>query len=411
MSDVIKQDELKEAVNGIGKAFEAFKETNDQKLREIESKGYSDPLTEEKLSKIEATLDSYEDFNKKATINFNNQKEVADKVKQLETAMKRPDSGLTTEDIDAKGNAFEKLLRKGKESLDEMELKVLTVSNDTTGGYLAPPEYVRELIKKVTEYSPIRAIARVRSTTNRSVQIPSRTGVFAANWTAEISNRPETTGLTFGLEEIAAHELYALVDISEQDVEDPVFDMQAMLTEEFSEQFAVAEGTSFVNGTAQGQPEGYMTNANISETNSGSNSAVSIAGLLSLYGGVKSDYARNGTFVFNRSTLSSIRALNTGAGGTYVFQAGFSLQTGVPNTILGQPYVEASAMANIAQNAFPVAFGDFRRAYTIVDRISLAILRDPYTQANTGSIRYIARKRVGGQVVLAEAIRKLKISV
>ena len=69
MSDVIKQDELKEAVNGIGKAFEAFKETNDQKLREIESKGYSDPLTEEKLSKIEATLDSYEDFNKKATIN------------------------------------------------------------------------------------------------------------------------------------------------------------------------------------------------------------------------------------------------------------------------------------------------------------------------------------------------------
>ena len=383
MSDVIKQDELKEAVNGIGKAFEAFKETNDQKLREIESKGYSDPLTEEKLSKIEATLDSYEDFNKKATINFNNQKEVAEKVKQLETAMKRPDSGLTTEDIDAKGNAFEKLLRKGKESLDEMELKVLTVSNDTTGGYLAPPEYVRELIKKVTEYSPIRAIARVRSTTNRSVQIPSRTGVFAANWTAEISNRPETTGLTFGLEEIAAHELYALVDISEQDVEDPVFDMQAMLTEEFSEQFAVAEGTSFVNGTAQGQPEGY----------------------------IKSDYARNGTFVFNRSTLSSIRALNTGEGGTYVFQAGFSLQTGVPNTILGQPYVEASAMANIAQNAFPVAFGDFRRAYTIVDRISLAILRDPYTQANTGSIRYIARKRVGGQVVLAEAIRKLKISV
>ena len=67
-------------------------------------------------------------------------------------------------------------------------------------------------------------------------------------------------------------------------------------------------------------------------------------------------------------------------------------------------------MANIAQNAFPVAFGDFRKAYTIVDRISLSILRDPYTQASTGSIRYIARKRVGGQVVLAEAIRKLKIS-
>jgi|TARA_R110001606_G_scaffold394764_1_gene565976 HK97 family phage major capsid protein len=411
MSDnIISKDELKEAVEGMGKAFDAFKETNDKKIAEIESKGHADPLTTDKLARIEATLDKYEELNQKATKNFYEQQEVADKVKKLETAMKRPDSGLTTEDIDAKGNAFEKLLRKGKSNLDEMELKVLTVSNDTTGGYLAPPEYVREIIKKVTEYSPIRTIARVRATTNRSVQIPSRTGVFAASWTSEVGTRAETTGLTFGLEEIAAHEMYALVDISEQDVEDPVFDMQSVLAEEFAEQFAVAEGTAFVNGTAAGQPEGYMVNATVGETNTGEGAILSINGLLNLYGAVKSDYARNGTFVFNRSTLSSIRQLNTGTGGSYVFQAGFSLQTGVPNTILGQPYVEASAMPNVGAGAFPIVFGDMRRAYTIVDRISLSILRDPYTQANTGSIRYIARKRVGGQVVLAEAIRKQKVS-
>ena len=67
-------------------------------------------------------------------------------------------------------------------------------------------------------------------------------------------------------------------------------------------------------------------------------------------------------------------------------------------------------MPDVGAGAFPIVFGDMRRAYTIVDRISLAILRDPYTQASTGSIRYIARKRVGGQVVLAEAIRKQKVS-
>ena len=254
MSDVkeekITQSELKEAVEGIGKAFEEFKSAHQEKLAQIEKKGEADPLTEEKLSKIESTLDAYEDINQKATRIAMEQKNVSEKLEKLETAMKRPDSGLTTSDIDAKGMAFEKMLRKGKDSLDEMELKVLTVSNDTSGGYLAPPEYVREIIKKVTEFSPIRTVARVRSTTNRSVQIPSRTGVFSAAWTSEVGTRSETTGLTFGLEEIAAHELYALVDISEQDVEDPVFDMQAMLAEEFSTQFAVAEGTSFVNGTA-----------------------------------------------------------------------------------------------------------------------------------------------------------------
>ena len=406
----ITQSELKETVERIGKAFEEFKSAHQEKLAQIEKKGEADPLTEEKLSKIESTLDAYEDINQKATRIAMEQKNVSEKLEKLETAMKRPDSGLTTSDIDAKGMAFEKMLRKGKDSLDEMELKVLTVSNDTSGGYLAPPEYVREIIKKVTEFSPIRTVARVRSTTNRSVQIPSRTGVFSAAWTSEVGTRSETTGLTFGLEEIAAHELYALVDISEQDVEDPVFDMQAMLAEEFSTQFAVAEGTSFVNGTAAGQPEGFMVNSSVGETVSGHASTLQIDGLLDLYGAVKSDYARNGTFVFNRSTLSAIRQLNTGTGGSYVFQAGFSLQTGVPNTILGQPYVEASDMPNVGAGNYPIAFGDFRRAYTIVDRIALSILRDPYTQASTGSIRYIARKRVGGQVVLAEAIRKQKVS-
>jgi HK97 family phage major capsid protein len=328
----------------------------------------------------------------------------------METAMKRPDAGYSSEQIDLTAKSFEKLLRKGKESLDEMELKTLTVSNDTSGGYLAPPEYVREIIKKVTEISPIRSIARIRNTTNRSVQMPTRTGTFSASWTSEIGTRSESTGLTYGLEEIAAHELYALVDISEQDVEDPVFNMQDELSNEFAEQFAKAEGTSFVNGTAQGQPEGFMVNGSVAETNSGNGTALTIDGLIDLYSAVKTDYARNGTFVMNRGTLGKIRQLNTGTGGSYVFQAGFSLQVGVPNTILGQPYVEATDMPDVGAGAYPVAFGDFRRGYAIVDRIALSILRDPYTQANTGSIRYIARKRVGGQVVLAEAIRKQKVS-
>jgi HK97 family phage major capsid protein len=46
----------------------------------------------------------------------------------------------------------------------------------------------------------------------------------------------------------------------------------------------------------------------------------------------------------------------------------------------------------------------------IVDRIALAVLRDPFTQATTGNVRYIARRRVGGQVILPEAIVKQKVS-
>jgi len=78
---------------------------------------------------------------------------------------------------------------------------------------------------------------------------------------------------------------------------------------------------------------------------------------------------------------------------------------GVPNTILGYPYVETPDMPDVAANAKAVAFGDFRRGYMIVDRVSLAVLRDPFTQATSGNVRYVARRRVGGQVIMAEAIR------
>ncbi len=153
-----------------------------------------------------------------------------------------------------------------------------------------------------------------------------------------------------------------------------------------------------------------MTNGDVSSTNSGS--AASIAdssgqanGLITLFHAVKTAYARNGRWTLNRATLGSARKLKDG-NNNYIWQPG--LASTLPATILGAPYVEATDMPDEAANAFPIAFGDFRRAYTIIDRVQMSILRDPFTQATSGNVRFIARRRVGGQVVLAEAIRKLK---
>ena len=401
--------ELKGVIEDFGSTFEDFKNANNERIEQLEKKGTVDPITEDKFSKIESKLDALEDVNQKFTKEMMDKKSISDRLDSLETSMKRPEAGFEAKAIETTMKAYDKYLRKGKESLDEMEHKVLTVSNDTGGGYLAPPEYVEEIMKKVTEMSPIRSIARVRQTSNRSVQVPTRTGTFSAQFVAETGTRSETTGLTYGMEEITAHELYALVDISEQDVEDSAFNMEAELSSEFAMQFAKAEGTAFVNGTSAGQPEGFMTNSSVGTTNSGAGAALTANGLIDLYSAVKTDYARNGTFVFNRATLGKIRQL-VDSNGSYVFQAGFSLQVGVPNTILGQPYIEAPDMPDVGSSAKPVAFGDFNRAYMIVDRIALAILRDPFTQATSGTIRYVARRRLGGQVVMAEAIRTQTIS-
>ena len=206
--------------------------------------------------------------------------------------------------------------------------------------------------------------------------------------------------------------MYALVDVSEQMMEDSEFNLEEELQLEFSEQFAVTEGAALVNGDGAGKPEGFLQHADVAETVSGSAGSIADAsgqanGLIDLYHGLKTAYAVNGTWLLNRATLSEVRKLKDGQN-NYIWQPG--LASGVPNTILGQPYVEVPDMPDVAAGAFPIAFGDLRRGYVIVDRINLSVLRDPFTQATSGNVRFIARRRVGGQVVLAEAIRKLKVS-
>ncbi len=343
---------------------------------------------------------------------------------QLETAIRRADrtSAAPAEraDYGPETKAYFDYLRHGTRdepspgasALSREEMKALTVGQDPTAGYLAPVEFAREIIKGEVEFSPLRTVARVRPTSRRALQLPKRTGTFGAVWTAESGTRSETEGLTYGLEEFPTHEMYALVDISEQMMEDSEFSLEEELQQEFSEQFAVTEGSAFVDGNGAGKPEGLLQGTGVAETNSGSADSIADAsgqanGLIDLYHGLKTAYALQGTWLINRATLGEVRKLKDGQN-NYVWQPG--LANGIPNTILGQPYVEVPDMPDVAAGAFPIIFGDVRRAYTIIDRINLSVLRDPFTQATSGNVRFIARRRVGGQVVLAEAIRKLKVA-
>jgi HK97 family phage major capsid protein len=393
--------EVKSAIEATGRAFEEFKKTNDDRLKLIE-KGSKDSLVEIKLGKIEKELDQLEKINQELTLSKKNEANVKEQLDNIELMIKRPGMGISSKQVDAKMEAFGKWLRKGKESLDRDEIKALTVSDDTQAGFLAPVEYVNELIKTVTEISPVRQVARVRQTSQRSIQMPSRTATFAAQWVAESGTRSETTGYTTQLEEIPTHEIYALVDISEQLLEDSVFNLESEMSLEFADQFAKAEGAAFTTGNNIGKPEGFTTKVNGNTT--GGSGVVTADTLLTLVHAIKTEYGRNAIFAFNRTTLGAIRKLKDTAG-QYVFQPGMSGIAGAPNTILGYPYVEMPDMADVAASAKCIVFGDFRAAYTIVDRVQLSILRDPFTQATSGNVRYVARKRVGGQVVLAEAIQ------
>ena len=403
------EDQVKTAVEAMAGAFEEFKKVNDDRLAQIEAKGSADALTETKLAKIEADLDKFENINQAITQQQKHAEGFEAKLNDIETMLKRPANAMEAKEVDLSLKAWDSFMRKGEKNMDEMELKALTVGTAATAGNLAPAEYVNELIKVISEISPVRSVARVRQTSNKEIEVPSKTATFAAAWTAEGGTRTETTGYTTSLNTIPTHELYALVDISGALLEDSVFDLEAEMNTEFAEQFAKAEGAAFLTGNGTNKPTGILDGTTVASTTAAAAAAIATDDLMDLVHGLQSEYARNAAFMLNRTTLGEIRKLKDTAG-QYIFQTGFSGQSGLPNTILGHAYVEAVDMADIAASAKPVVFGDYRRGYMIVDRVALSVLRDPYSQASTGNVRYIARRRVGGEVVLAEAMRALKMA-
>ncbi len=361
----------------VQKALDALTKSVDDRLKAVEGKGI-DPKLQEQINKIEAKL------NRPGT--------GADEKKQADEVEKK---------------AFENFIRRGKEGLTADEVKSLRVSDDTAGGFLAPDAFQAELDRNVVLFSPVREIARVLPTGAPAVLWPKRTGGMTGAWVGETQARPETT-VTFGQNRYGVCELAAYVDVSNAMLEDSAFDVGQLLAFEFAEEFGYLEGAAFVNGASQLSPSGFMQDANVGYTPGTDASNVKGDGLIDLYHAIKAPYRANGTWGMNATTLGAIRKLKDTNGNYMVAMAG--LNNTPVTTLLGRPIVEMPDMPDIAGNAYPIVFGDFSQGYRIFDRISLSILRDPYSQATNGMTRFHGRRRVAGGVGKAEAIRKLKIA-
>ncbi len=391
--------ELKEIQSSVEKLTETwhdFQAIHTKSLKEQEKNGFVSSLTNISLSNVQDEMDKIEK-----------------KVSKMQAKMDRPPvSGKEEWSDEAKeqNNLINIYCRKGIDHMTPDEVKGLSVSDSELGGFLVPEIREQELLKSITEFSPIRQIARVRQTSADALVINKRTGQFAATWVGELAARSETVGYTVGQEKIPVHELHAMVPISHQLMEDSATDIEAEINEEMREQFVVAEATAFVVGDSVGKPEGFQVNAALqaAAVANGHATVLDPDGLIDLFYDVKEGYSRNGTWVMNRSTIRTVRKFKA-EDDQYLWQPG--LAGLAPATILDRPYVEATDMPAVGSGTFPIGFGDFRAGYSVVDRIGLAIERiKDSTTMNEGGIRIYGRMRVGGQVVLAEAIRLLEMT-
>lgn len=364
-----------DAAGIVTKALEDLQKSVDERLKKVEEKG-ADPKVIERLDKLEA----------KAS---------------------RPNPDNDDKEPSEERKAFASYLRQGDRTPAE-ELKTLTVSSDTQGGYLAPAEMSTEFIRDLVEFSPIRTLASVRTTSSPSVSYPRRTGITNAKWKGE-TQAQEASEPSFGQVEIPIREINTYVDISNQLLADSGGAAEAEVRLALAEDFGQKEGLAFVKGSTNLEPEGILSNANVGYTPTGNASTLGTnpADLLitHMYA-LPAAYRARGTWLMNGSTLAAIRKLKDGTTGVYLWQP--SYQAGQPETILGRPVIEVPDMDDVGAGTEPIVFGDIATAYRIVDRLALSILVNPYIQATNGITRIHATRRTGAAVVQPAAIRKIR---
>lgn len=334
-------------------------------------------------------------------------KPITERLDKIEAKANRGGAGgETQQEPTAERKAFAAYLQRGPLA-PESETKFLTVSSDPNGGYLAPPEMATEIIRDLVEFSPIRSVASVRGTTAPSVIYPTRKPMGNATWDDELSDEVETsTTDIFGTKEVAVKGMSTFVDISNQLMQDaPQAETEVRLA--LAEDFAKKESVAFVKGDGIIQPEGLMTHAGIEFTKNGHAANLSADALITLMYALPATYRNRGVWAMNGNTLAAVRKLKDGQQ-NYLWQP--SYQAGQPETILGRPVVEVLDMDDIGADKFPIIYGDMQ-GYRILDRLSMSMLVDPYSQATRKVTRIHATRRVGGRVLYPAYFRKLKMAV
>ena len=281
----------------------------------------------------------------------------------------------------------------------------LQIGTDSEGGYLVPDEYERTLVEALEEENIFRQMAKVIKTSSGDRKIPVVASKGTASWIDEEGAIPESDD-AFGQVSIGAYKLGTMIKVSEELLNDSVFDLQSYISREFARRIGAKEEEAFFTGDGKGKPLGVLAATGGAETGvtAASATAVTADELMDLYYSLKSPYRKKSVWVLNDSTIKAIRKLKDN-NGQYLWQP--SLTAGAPDMILGRPIKTSAYMPAMAAGAKTIAFGDFSY-YWIADRQGRSFKRLNELFAATGQVGFLASQRVDGKMILAEAVKVLE---
>lgn len=281
----------------------------------------------------------------------------------------------------------------------------LQIGTDSEGGYLCPDEYERTLIKALDDVNKLRALCTIIRTESGDRKIPVVASHGTASWVDEEGAIPESDD-AFGQISLGAHKLATMIKVSDELLQDSVFDVERYIAAEFARRIGTAEENAFLTGNGSAKPTGMLNASN------GASVSVTTAGtsftadeILDLIYSVRSVYRPNATFLMNDSSIKVLRKLKDGSG-QYLWQPG--LKEGQPDRLLNYNVVTLAGMPEVSVASKVILFGDFKY-YWIADRQGRSFQRLNELYAATGQIGFRATERVDGRLVLGEAVKCLQI--
>ncbi|NFK79423.1 phage major capsid protein [Clostridium botulinum] len=293
---------------------------------------------------------------------------------------------------------------KNKNSLDIQN--ALQVGTDSEGGYLVPDEFEKTLIESLEEQNIFRQLANVITTSSGDKKIPVVASKGTASWVDEEGAIPESDD-AFSQVSIGAYKLATMIKVSEELLNDSVFNLESYIAKEFARRIGAKEEEAFFIGDGSGKPTGIFNatgGASLGVT-AASATAITLDEIMDLFYSLKSPYRKNAVFTMNDATVKVIRKLKD-SNGQYLWQP--SVTAGEPDTILNRPVKTSAYVPTLDTGAKPIAFGDFSY-YWVADRQGRSFQRLNELYAATGQVGFKATQRVDGKLILPEAIKVLQM--
>ena len=281
----------------------------------------------------------------------------------------------------------------------------LQVGTDSEGGYLVPDEFEHTLVEALEEENFFRSIATVIRTSSGDRKIPVVATKGTASWIDEEGAYPESDD-SFGQVSIGAYKVATMLKVSDELLNDSVFDLEAYISKEFGRRIGAKEEEAFFTGDGKGKPTGIFNaagGASDGVTTAAAN--ITFDDVMDLFYAVKSPYRKKAVWVLNDTTVKALRKLKDN-NGNYIWQP--SVQAGQPDMILNRPYHTSAYVPEVAAGAKVMAFGDFSY-YWIADRQGRSFKRLNELFAANGQVGFLASQRVDGKLILSEAVKTMAI--